>query len=502
MPSLLIHHLVPLPQVSMLRTTFLHTSLVLLALTHQGTDARHQTHHLHSTSCCKKLATLLETCQATTQQDADCSQCLRQCNCHNADFLENDFNQSVAFTVELSETAAIVNNVHFTFDRVLIDTGSNIIPLLGVFDCPDDSWYLFMWSIHAPEVRLIATLVKNGEDIKYGPVTSEIDGSHSGSSSMASLLQCTAGVKVWLKAVGWPDTTSCNIVEEVYTSFTGFKVFDEFSTRAAFTAQLSANTSSSSYEPIVYDDVIVNVGGNYNSDTGEFTCTEDGIYLFIMSLHLATSSSDLVLRKNGGIAYYGPHAINSQASSRDTGTSTMTRLLECDAGDVITLTTSDARELLANANSWTGFHLYDPDVENTVAFHAHLSATTDFINGNVLIFDVDPVNIRGHYKKNFGTFICPDNDIYVFIWTVRISSESLQRSAEAQLMMADGETTEIKAGPRTSEVLSGSNSGSSSTQAVVRCHEGAAIYLQAVVADSNTQEFHVNSNNFIGFRLQ
>ena len=79
--------------------------------------------------------------------------------------------------------------------------------------------------------------------------------------------------------------------------------------------------------------------------------------------------------------------------------------------------------------------------------------------------------------------------------------ESYERSAEAQLMMATGDVSEIKAGPKTSKVLTSTYSGTSSTQAVLECKEGAAVSLQAVISGSNPQRYNSDYCNFIGFRL-
>ena len=68
-------------------------------------------------------------------------------------------------------------------------------------------------------------------------------------------------------------------------------------------------------------------------------------------------------------------------------------------------------------------------------------------------------------------------------------------------MMASGDAVEIKAGPRTDHVVTDVYSKSSSTQAVVQCQEGSAIYLQAVVSDGEPLTYRTPHSNFMAFRL-
>ncbi len=84
---------------------------------------------------------------------------------------------------------------------MLSDPRATFTPLLGTFTCPDDAVYAFYWTIQAVEGRVAAMLVKDGEDVKYGPLTSELPaGESGGSSSMAAILRCRRGSPMWLRA--------------------------------------------------------------------------------------------------------------------------------------------------------------------------------------------------------------------------------------------------------------------------------------------------------------
>ena len=101
-----------------------------------------------------------------------------------------------------------------------------------------------------------------------------------------------------------------------------------------------------------------------------------------------------------------------------------------------------------------------------------------------------------------GYFICPDDDMYMFFWTIITSDEERDRSAEVCLMMAgDGEEIEVKCGPRTSRALTASYSKSSSTQAVVQCQEDQAIYIRSIISDGEKQKYLPLVSSFSGYRL-
>ena len=106
---------------------------------------------------------------------------------------------NVAFTVELSSRRSLSDQVPVTFDEVIIDEGENFIPLLGAYRVPEPGVYAFYWSVDAPEGRVQTVLVKNGEAQKYGPLTADITGSFSGTSSMSAVVECEEDDFVWVK---------------------------------------------------------------------------------------------------------------------------------------------------------------------------------------------------------------------------------------------------------------------------------------------------------------
>ena len=147
------------------------------------------------------------------------------------------------------------------------------------------------------------------------------------------------------------------------------------------------------------------------------------------------------------------------------------------------------------ANSLTGYQLYD---EQIIAFHARLSTHSYVLNRQTIVFDNALVNKGNFYIPYLGVFMCPDDAVYLFAWSVRLESEgSSKRAPVVQLMMA-GEVA--KSGPKGQKISS--HFSSSSTQAIVQCEEEKGIYLQAVTSPANSPlYFHYSFCSFIGFRL-
>ena len=56
----------------------------------------------------------------------------------------------VAFMAELSKETSVYENSTIPFNQLLVDTSRRFSNLTGVFVCPDDGIYMFMWSVMSP----------------------------------------------------------------------------------------------------------------------------------------------------------------------------------------------------------------------------------------------------------------------------------------------------------------------------------------------------------------
>ena len=103
----------------------------------------------------------------------------------------------------------------------------------------------------------------------------------------------------------------------------------------AFTAWANTGTSTSysTYDVIVFDEILTNAGGHYNAATSSFICPWHGVYL--MSVNIASSDSGTMnvdlMRNNDWLARVRVDAI----SDHHRGSTTI--VTECDRGDVLWL---------------------------------------------------------------------------------------------------------------------------------------------------------------------
>ena len=240
---------------------------------------------------------------------------------------------------------------------------------------------------------------------------------------------------------------------------------------------------------------MVDEGDNYDSSNGVFTCKEDGVYAFAFGGHIASIFLSYNIYKNYAREYYGPYLSNPWPAVADSGTSSITRLVRCEAGDVITIQPDSSSDFLAHVTYLSAFALPS---EGLIAFSAQLSSNLDIPNGFTVPFDVVPINEGNRFTPVHAAFGCLDNDFYVFTWSIATWSEYNQRPLSARLMMG---SEEIKAGPQTMKPSNNSVPTSASTQVVVQCKNATSVYLEAVVQGSENQRIRNAYSDFSGFKL-
>ena len=82
------------------------------------------------------------------------------------------------------------------------------------------------------------------------------------------------------------------------------------------------------------------------------------------------------------------------------------------------------------------------------AFSAELSSDVALTGGSTLIFDRVITNVGGLYFPNSGQFICPDDELYVFIWRIMKPSNPAEGMQCITKLSQGG--TGLKFGPKTS----------------------------------------------------
>ena len=101
-----------------------------------------------------------------------------------------------------------------------------------------------------------------------------------------------------------------------------------------------SGSNYSTKNPVIFDQVFLNVGGHYSTTTGRFTCPVDGVYFFYTSFikNNTTAVARRRFEKNGSILVNGRHQRMSETSANTYGDNgTYNHMVECDAGDYITV---------------------------------------------------------------------------------------------------------------------------------------------------------------------
>lgn len=122
----------------------------------------------------------------------------------------------------------------------------------------------------------------------------------------------------------------------------------------AFTAK-KWNNSENVRGTIIFEDVLLNQGGRYNSKTGQFTAPVDGIYVFswtIVTKQNYAISTELMLNSNR-VAFGWTDARLSSGDRNDSGSSTTT--LKLNRSDTVTVDISSRFDTFVNGEGWSSF---------------------------------------------------------------------------------------------------------------------------------------------------
>jgi hypothetical protein len=190
----------------------------------------------------------------------------------------------------------------------------------------------------------------------------------------------------------------------------------------AFSAELSSYTEFLGDSTIVFDRVLTNAGERYFSNSGQFACTDDRVYVFIWSL-LNAGLSEVEgmrciskLRSGAADRKLGPKT--SYYSTEYSGVAEMTAILQCTTTPptaVTVMTVPWSQEVgsisryYSAYTSFSGFGLW-----NAIAFTAELSQDQYLFPGRKIMFDRVLSNYGGHYDGVTHVFQCPDDGVYVF----------------------------------------------------------------------------------------
>ena len=156
---------------------------------------------------------------------------------------------------------------------------------------------------------------------------------------------------------------------------------------------------------VVYDNVIVNKGGAYDSNSGIFTAPIEGYYHLEVHAFSNDVGFNLAILVNGKRSF----TLTAWGSSAGVGTSNggIVHLLQNDKVKVAPFTIS---RIYGNRNFFSGYLIKQPDI----LFTTSISESKTVLEGQVLVYDNTTVNKGVAYNTNTGIFTCPLNGYYHF----------------------------------------------------------------------------------------
>ena len=275
----------------------------------------------------------------------------------------------------------------------------------------------------------------------------------------------------------------------------------------AFAAELSSSKTFADETTVEFDNEIVNVGGLYFPNNGQFVCPDSGLYVFMWSISKPSVAEVegmrciTKLRIGGTEQKYGPKtSYNSFIGTSWSGYTEMMSVLQCSLSPPTAITIRAApwsqtipATTYNGRSAFLGFRLH-----TGIAFTAEVSTDRYIFDGGKMIFDSVLSNYGGHYDHVHGYFRCPDNGIYVF----SVSTQTTDPSTPWSVSRLMKEEEVVVHGPITYIATEAYDSGSSSTTTVLQCTTGHSIYVEAQAA----HHFLYNSyapqlTAFTGFKL-
>ncbi|KAL4640669.1 hypothetical protein GN956_G11127 [Arapaima gigas] len=214
--------------------------------------------------------------------------------------------------------------------------------------------------------------------------------------------------------------------------------------RAAFSAVRTSSLHGGFQKAVTFDRLLVNVGNDFNPDTGLFRCRIPGSYYFAYTVgKFPKKTLSVMLVKNGkevqALAY-------DDHGNKDRKVHSQSVMINLKAMDTVWLLLHNNPKYALYSNSggyvtFTGYLVGDHAQEPRSAFSvARTSSVLGKMSGlekkDALTFDVEYVNVGGHFNKSSGLFTCHFPGVYYFAFTM---GKHPFRALSVKLMMGAGE---------------------------------------------------------------
>ncbi|XP_060734622.1 complement C1q tumor necrosis factor-related protein 4 [Tachysurus vachellii] len=257
------------------------------------------------------------------------------------------------------------------------------------------------------------------------------------------------------------------------------------SMRSGFSATRSTSLLGGFQQVVTFDRLLVNVGGDFNPDTGLFRCQIAGTYYFTLTVgKYPKKLLSVMLVKNRqevqAMAYNEYRKQGRKVQSQ----SAMISLLPMDTVWLLVQQNPDYA-LYSNAAPYITFsgYLVYPESTSSMVYRNNrlgpeclppghgsyswrqtpeelrsafsVARTSSVLGENsrqdqrvALRFDVEYVNIGGHFNKSSGQFICRVPGVYFFAFTVgkhprrAVSVKLMKGTGEVQAMVFDEDTSQ------------------------------------------------------------
>lgn len=249
--------------------------------------------------------------------------------------------------------------------------------------------------------------------------------------------------------------------------------------RSAFSATRTSSVVGGKQRAVTFNKLMVNIGQDFNPDTGHFRCRIPGAYYFSFSVgKFPKKLLSVVLVKNReevqAMAYDDYRRIGRKVQSQ----SVLVSLKEMDTVWLL-IQQNPKYALYSNVGPYITFsgYLVYPETQPTSYISNHLSSlalphpncpppmeqpqsafsvarTSTFLgqssrhqNRPPLNFDVEYVNIGSHFNKTSGLFTCRFPGVYFFAFTVgkhprkALSVKLMTGGGQVQAMVFDEDTS-------------------------------------------------------------
>ena len=415
----------------------------------------------------------------------------------------------VAFNAELSADTEVTAGTTLVFDSVRQNIGGYYFENNGLFGCPDDGLYTFIWTVQKPSptpvgMRCVTQLRKRGEDYKLGPKSSYYTTTLSGVHQMSTVLRCDTEpiTAISVQALSWSETITTVIFRQIRTSFLGFRLESE--NTPSFSVELSEDKYLFPGSRIMFDRVIADFGDDYNVDHGYYECPEDGVYVFSVTSHTTdpnTPWSVMRWMRDREMVMMGPITYTT-TQDYDSGVATNTVVLECTASQAIWLEAHPAHHFLYNSysaglTSFTGYKLYDAQSPNAVAFTAVMTQNhTNTMENHRFTFDQVITNIGNSFDVSLSQFVCPDDDYYIFTWSTAANYGGTD--AHVYLQKDQVNVRHLYLTLQTTDDDSGT-SGTATLSTMLQCSVNSRIDLKGVFI--NERIYLAHHTSFSGYKI-